>query len=514
MSESTNSVSGASEIPSLDTIEHSRRAAAATARRGSGSFRHIAAFEWRLLRAERTLVPLALIFTVAVSCAALNGRTRTRAEAAVTARATAEETARLAALGTTLDSLANDSSPVAAFGDPRSAYTASNSFARRYAILPPEPLAALAIGQSDLFTSYYRVSMMSRETFLANDDPENPSQLAAGSFDMAFVVVTLFPLLIIAFTFDMLSAESEGGTLALLLSQPLRLRTLLLGKVATRAVIVIALALVVTLAGAAIAGVRLGAPSAAWPLALWTAVTVAYALFWFAVALVVNAVGRSSSTNALAMLAVWLVVVVVVPSMLAMTADTLHPTPSRVELLTAEREASNAASERGSQLLAMYYQDHPELMTGQAPNMNDFASRAVATSEDVARATRPLRERFDTQLAAQQALVSRWRWLSPAVVTQLTLLDLAGTGDLRYTRFRHEVDAYVAELRAYFLPMIARSAKLTRAGVAGMPSFDFEPAPAGEVEGRVWRALIGLFVPVVLLAGAAVLALRRRSVVE
>ena len=74
---------------------------------------------------------------------------------------------------------------------------------------------------------------------MATTEIENPNRLLAGRFDLAFVIVFLYPLLILTLSYNMLSAEQEQGTLALTLSQPVSLRTLVSGKVLLRALVLL-----------------------------------------------------------------------------------------------------------------------------------------------------------------------------------------------------------------------------------------------------------------------------------
>jgi len=467
-----------------------------------GSLRRVFAFEWRLLRAERAWGVVALL-ALAVGFAAAHGRSWTAFQQRAILDARAEESARLVALARTLDSVSRDTSTVAPWGDPRYPYTAAQVQARRYAILPPAPLAPLAVGQSDLFPSYFRVGLTSRETFLVNDETVNPAHLAAGPFDLSFVVVLLYPLVVLALGYNLLSAEREAGTLPLLLSQPVALRTVLLGKVALRAAAVVAIAVGLTLGGALVAGVSLGAPGALAAAGAWVAITVAYGLFWLALALLVNVYGGSSATNALALVGTWLAFAVLVPALLNLGVTTLHPAPSRVELMQATREASNAASAKGSAALGVYFQDHPELMRGGTPDVGDFATQTVATAEMVTRAVQPVTQRFEVEIDAQQRLVDRWQWLSPALVTQLALTDLAGTETGRYRDFQRQVDRYSDTLRAFYVPRITRRARFGVADVSAVPAFRYAPPRPRQS---------GMVATVVLLAGAGLLtwvALRR-----
>jgi ABC-2 type transport system permease protein len=455
---------------------------------GGVSMLSMATFEWRLVRAERVLVPLALFFAATIAYAAANGRSWVEFERDALKTATAEEAIRLATLGKTLDASLADTSVLRPFGDPRNPFVAGQGPARRYAMLPPAPLAPLAVGQSDLFPSYYRTGMVSRDTFLANDEVVNPGHLAAGRFDLAFVIVYIFPLLVLALSYDLLSAEREGGTLALVLSQPVRLRTVLAAKLFTRASLMVGLVLSVTLVGVAMTGVTIWTADDVNSLAAWTAVTVAYGLFWFSLGVIVNVFGRSSSVNALVLLGAWLLLVVLGPSTLDLIVTAMHPTPSRVELMQATRAASNTATARGSQLLAMYVQDHPELMRGAPQGAPEFATRSLVVADEVARAVGPITARFDSELDAQQRLIDRWRWISPALVTHVALVDVAGTGTRRYRDFQRQSDAYITVLRAFYEPRITRGARLTRQDIGAIPSFTFDERTLGPATERAWWA--------------------------
>ena len=122
--------------------------------------------------------------------------------------------------------IAAGGSPRSRFFDPRNPAQVGQSFVAGYALLPPAALAPLSVGQSDLLPAHYKITLASREALFAGDELDNPTNLLAGSFDVAFVIVFLYPLLILALGYNLLSGEKESGILALTLSQPIRLRGL------------------------------------------------------------------------------------------------------------------------------------------------------------------------------------------------------------------------------------------------------------------------------------------------
>ncbi len=475
----------------------------------------VAAVEWRQLRADRGIHIVGVLFALATVYALWNGQSWTRFQQEAIRTAAAEEADRFGRLPTTLAEAAGDTSALRPFGDARHPYAAGNGVARRYVAMPAPPLGSLAVGQSDLYPAYHRVSFLARETFHVNDELESPSNLLSGRFDLAFVMVYLLPLLVLALGYNILSAEREQGTLAMLLAQPLSPRTLLVAKIGVRVGLVLLVGVVLPLLVAALFGVGAGAAAG---LMEWTALVAAYALFWFAVALLIAGLGRGSSANALTLLGVWLVLVVLVPATLNVVAVSRYPVPSRVGLITAERSATREAEQRGAELLGLYYQDHPEL----APALNgrvgapapDFAATRLAVLTEVRDAVASVAAGYDAQRAAQRQLVGRWRFLSPAVLLNAALQDVAGTGDARYAQFQLSVDRYMGELRAFYEPRIFRRAALVGPDIALIPTFTMVEEPASAVARRVRLGLVWLMA---LTAGVGLLGLvvasRRTGVV-
>jgi len=470
----------------------------------------LAAFEWRLLRADATLRTFAVVLTLLVAYALVNGANWVRFQRGTIAVVQQEEGERLTAHRSTLARMASgDSTGVQPWTNPALPSVAGGTQATRYAVLPPAPLAAFAVGQSDLYPYYTRVSTRTKQTFIVNDEIENPVNLLAGRFDLAFVVIYVLPLLILALSYNLVSGEREQGTLDLVLSQPADARKVIGAKLLARVGVVLGVTLGVLLLGTVLGGASLGAEGVLPRLALWALIVGLYALFWFGAALAVNAFGGSSATNAVVLLGVWLAVVVIVPSVYNMTITTLAPSPSRVELTTELRAATDAANEQGSVLLQKYYLDHPEMMAGGDVDMNNFAARSVAVQEAVEKSMVPAVETFDRRLLEQHALADRFRFVSPALVVQAALFDLAGTSVHRYRAYTAAVDTFHQQWRQWFFPRVFAKELLTPADYDAMPAFDFREEAATVVAARVAPAVAGLLGPVLLLVGMSFGRLRR-----
>lgn len=354
------------------------------------------------------------------------------------------------------------------------------------AVLPPAPLPLLATGQSDLSPGHenvvlWRLSAPADTRF----ELANPSHLMAGRFDLAFVLVWLFPLFLLALVYDLAAGDREAGTLRLALAQGIAPWRWLARRALARSLPMLALAVCATLA----AGFISSASGGGTRLALALGVVIVYGLFWVALALAVNAVGRSAAGAATALGAAWVLLVLVAPTLLNVTVETLYPTPSRPELVAAGRKASSDAEKRGGELLNSFYRDHPELAPpGQQA---DFAAQHLTVQTEVGRAVEPVRLKFDTQLARQQMAVHRWRFLSPAIAAHEALTDLAGTGYWRHRAFRDQVDTLKRSVADFYTPKIHRREALTMTDYERLPRFAFREEPVGDWFGRAATGLAG-----------------------
>lgn len=387
--------------------------------------------------------------------------------------------------------------------------TASPEGKRQVAVLPPAPLAPLAVGQSDLLPSVAGASPMNRHRNAEDRyGYENPQRLATGQLDLALLVIHLLPLLVIALGFDLLAAEKEGGTLAMLLSNPVTLRRLLTGKVLPRAFLLIGLPVVLTTAGLALSG-ALAAPGALAGLALWALLLAAYVLFWLGAAVAVNALDWTSAANATVLLALYVALTAVVPSGLHVLAAARHPVPARMEAVLASRQDPPDFSGDTRRLAREWYARNPDLRT---PERNEetiregFSTGFFLAQAEMDRRAEPVEARIEEALARQQRLASRLALLAPPVLVREAVNDLAGTGVVRHQCFRAQADRFRHEWRRFFGPRIFHGESLTAADREAMPRFAFQEEPRSALHGRVLGRLAAL-----LAWGVAALALAARA---
>ncbi|MCC2547079.1 DUF3526 domain-containing protein [Hymenobacter sp. BT175] len=374
-----------------------------------------------------------------------------------------------------------------------------------FAVHHPDPWAALSLGLRDVNPTYVKLRLLGLHNQLYASDNTNPMKTLTGNFDLAFVLVYLLPLLIIALCFNLLSAEREEGILTLLLAQPVRPATVLGAKLAFRAGIVMALAWLLSGVGMAWAGVPLDirVPS-------WLAMSTLYCLFWFGVALVVTAWQRASAVNAVALLGVWLVLVVLVPSLLSLGVAAARPVPQGIELTIRQREEIHAGWDKPkTQTMNRFFGLYPQWRDTTIIRerfawrwyyaFQHLGDQAVASQ---ARAyAQGLQQRYD--------LVETLNLFSPAIIAQTSFNALGGSDLPAHLAFQRSAARYHDSLRAFYYPLLFRKVDFTHADYAREPQHTF--TSQSEMP-TVRRGLSKLLLSVTAVLALGFVLVRRRSI--
>lgn len=396
--------------------------------------------------------------------------------------------------------------------DPTDAFGYMNYFLVTHAVKPPLPLAGLAVGQADLQPSHIRVDF--NKIFPdAAFDLGNPRALKLGSFDLAFVLVYLVPLGLIAVGASRLAGEQDSGVLRMIAAQPVTLRRVAFAKASALATvsltgIVGGMLLALLIAGSfgswAVLGVALLV--ALWVL-FWVALTVLAASFW------------RGAVGSVAMLVLgWAVLTVLIPTVVALAVQAALPAPSRIAYIDRSRTAMDA-----------FYRDEAgahAVWLGRSPRYADRAA-AMLKSPEVKRFARdafyrdaltPERDRFAARDIAAARTTDWLRLASPAMVLDGTLQAVAGNDARRQRAFVAAADAYAERLRRWFDPLALANAADPRRSCPDCPGrlnfkrYDdvprFVPAPDNGAGRAIGLTLLYLAVVTALAAAWAARRLR------
>lgn len=476
------------------------------------------AAELRLVLRERLTWAILAALLAALCLAARTGAERTEAARAAVAQAT-EDGARTVREARDAHARYARPSPITVnyWQDPTDAFGYMTYFMAAHAVKPPTPLGLLAAGQSDVQPAVVRISFGFSTVF---DDTAyelgSAARLRLGAFDLAFVLVYLVPLAVIALAGTRLSAEQDAGILRLIAAQPIGPRRVAAAKFG--AVGLVALAGV--LGGTALALLMAGGtgPLAGWGgvLALLGASLAAYTLFWVAACALAAGLWRGAVAALAVLVLAWAGLTVALPTALGLAVDALAPRPSRIAAIDASRQAQARfyTGETGTRIAAAWLAARvPD--AAERPGLADKPEiKRLARDAFYDAALRETRAALGEHARALADWSGRLALLAPASALALALETAAGTDAARHAAFLAAGTAYRGNLRAFFEPRILAQALdpvPVCAGCPGRLDFDaydavpaFAPAPAlAAARLQAWLSLAALLAGTLALAALA-----------
>lgn len=327
------------------------------------------------------------------------------------------------------------------------------------------PLSGLAIGQRDVNPSIQSVTIRALEAQKYDAELTNPTNLLLGNLDFSFVLIYLFPLLIIAFTYNLISAEKEGGTWRIVAVQSRNLLAHIGQLVAVRLVAVLGVfGLLVLLA---VPFLDIPPDRAFWA---FLALSVLYLLFWFSVCFWVVSRQKSSSYNAMLLVAIWLGLLVIVPAGVNNYIVARYPVPEALAMTLKQRKGYHEKWDMDkTATVEKFYAHYPQFRNVPTVPMTFewlwyYAMQQLGDDES-ARESGELRAKVGQREQASQAI----GWFIPTLHTQLQLNELARSGLGNQLRFLDKTTRFHERIRLYFYPKIFRNAPVKAENWADFP---------------------------------------------
>lgn len=357
----------------------------------------------------------------------------------------------------------------------------------------PDPIAALAIGQQDVNSSIQYLTIRGLEGQRYDTGLYNPYNQLTGNLDLSFVILFLFPLLIIAFNFNVLSQENEHGTWPLVKAQVNRPLRFILQKLSIRLIVVLALLFTLLTLAVLIIGLPLNER-----LLAYSVTAVLYMLFWFAVSFLVIALRRSSSISALLLLSAWVLLCLLVPAIINNYLAVRYPVKEAYSTFIKQRDGYHTKWDQNEDsTMQAFFRHYPQFRNyvWNSPKFNYmwyYAMQQLGDDEaapDSGAMRRKLRQR--QQSAGITAL------FFPSMHGQLQFTGIAGTGLEQHLQYLDSTAVFHENTKLHFYPKIFGDS-----AVAGENWGRHVPQyfrPSNPVR---WASLVTPFILFVLMLGA------------
>lgn len=351
--------------------------------------------------------------------------------------------------------------------DATSAYGFLTQFLVAHAEKPPTPLTGIAVGVADIQPSLVRLSFSFSSVF--DDvfyDIGSARATRLGAFDLAFVLIYLTPLGLIALAGTRLSGEQDSGILRLIAAQPISPRLVATAKFAAIAIVsTIAIVGGAALALTAIDAVKLSAEWAVVSMWLSFALTL-YIVFWIALCAFAASLWRGAVTALALLVVAWTLITVVLPATATLILEAINPAPSRIAYIDQSRQAQTAFYDLGGNTRIP-----GEWLVRRYPALASRRDELSTTSEVVRYARddffrtslQARREAFAHHAIAMAQSAEHLSLLSPVLVLDNAFQTAAGTDAHRHATFMQAVGEHGQAIWKFFEPRVIAQAANPRA---------------------------------------------------
>ncbi|GAB3222239.1 DUF3526 domain-containing protein [Algoriphagus aestuariicola] len=352
-------------------------------------------------------------------------------------------------------------------------------------------LAGLSIGQRDIYPSVQSVTVRNLEEQRYSTDLMNPLFQLLGNMDFSFVLIYFFPLVIIAFGFNLISEEREGGTWSLVLSQTDAPTRFLRYKLGIRLVSV--LSVLILLLGISV--MYLAIPIDRYLLA-FALIAVVYVLFWFALVWLVVSFQLSSNRNAQILLACWVLLNLIVPAGINVLQRLLFPIPEAMTAVIENREGYHAQWDREKEpTLEHFYSKYPQYREFSHPSDQDFSwlwyFAMQQLGDDEARESV---EDVKSKLGQRMEMANLLSWIVPTVHAQVSLNSVSFSDLGNYLRYMESLEGFHEGKKNFFFPKIFEGKPVSE---IDWPRFTLERFQ--DSQPVLWAKILGPFILALLL---------------
>lgn len=318
-------------------------------------------------------------------------------------------------------------------------------------------LAGLSIGIRDVTTSVQSVTIRNLAEQKYTSELANPFYQMLGNMDFSFVLIFLFPLVIIVFCFSLVSEEKENGTWTLLVSQTGRPLKVIERKILIRFCCILFLLILLLFIGKIYLKIPIDIPFIAFIL-----VSVLYVTFWFSLVWLVISYHKGSGQNAIFLILTWLLLTIVIPAVINAFSFYKNPTPDAFRTFLESRDGyHNKWDQPIVPTVEKFQQHYPELRKYVHPNDKEFSwlwyyAMQQSGDDDAKKASLALQDKLKDRVRFSRHI----GFLFPTINTQFSFNLLSQSDIDHHFSFIEALTKFHEEKRVYFYPKIFSDEKV------------------------------------------------------
>jgi len=312
-------------------------------------------------------------------------------------------------------------------------------------------IAGLSIGQRDTRQAAQLINIRNLEEQKNTSELVNPFYQLLGNMDFSFVLIYLFPLIIIVLSFNLLSEEKESGRWSLLCVQSNNPSRVIKAKLLIRLVCVMLLLIVLLLLGSLYLNISFNQN-----LMAFCAHAILYVLFWFVLVWWATSLGKSSNQNALILLSFWLLLTTIIPSIVNNVVNYKYPIAAAYETTIDSRDGyHNKWDEPKEPTLLKFKEHYPQFAKYQHPEAASFSWLWYYAMQQMGDDESAVARQTMKQKIENRSKLTKWiGYFVPSIHTQLSMNFICKTGLHNYLNYMEALETYHEDLRLSFYPKI------------------------------------------------------------
>ncbi|HJT73415.1 MAG TPA: DUF3526 domain-containing protein [Chitinophaga sp.] len=347
-----------------------------------------------------------------------------------------------------------------------------------YIFKPPSTLSSFDKGIEYFTGNIYRIEAHKQHGFQAPPVPLSGNYLRFGHLTVAVVLQLFLPLLLIFLCFDLYTGEREQGTLPMLLLQGAGTGVLLTGKALAAVLLAVLLLCQLLLLFFVDTDIR---QAGIITLSAILLAYILYAAFFALLGVAASAAFRQSGTVLMFLLGTWLLFIILLPRIMASTAERNAPLPSQFtvqkQMSDAEKFGLDGKSPRAlrvkqftDSLLRHYHTDSLKSLP-----VNADALLMQAGEEYNERIYEKYIGRVDSLIAQQNRYQLYGRFLDPFIALREISMALAGTDYAHTVRFQLAARQYRNDFIRRLNGKLAEGEIVSADFYRQMPPFTYSP---------------------------------------
>lgn len=330
----------------------------------------------------------------------------------------------------------------------------------------PSPSGFLSVGNRDVYPYYHEMEPFSFYMRFFKSEISSPFKLLFGNFDLAFVIVLLFPLLIIAFSFDSHSAEVENGTYPMINAVSNAAKVVNFKFLFYLALALLLLKIIMLLS------IPFFNVFAFKEWLLFTLIANIYILIWFGIAYVIIRLKKSSVQNAIILLTVWIFLTIGIPAISNAVANAKYPVNAEIFSKHIRRVQLNPEPAILKNRIAEFVKLYPEYEGTDTTNYLLFGKAYAASGELNDRQGDKALAMYFQQIQERERFLTISNFLNPVTRCQQLLNQLTETDLQNYISYVRNVRAYVQVVKEGLLKKYFSGQEMTIQDFQKRLSFD------------------------------------------